>query len=216
MRYRMAYQGLLLLLAAGPLVGRAWAELRFAQPAVDLGKVRSGVPTAHEFTFVCVESHDAEITDVKTSCGCLAPQLTKRAYRAGEKGSLRVELNTLTQPPGPHLWRVQVFYRSEGVTYEMPLKLKAEVVREVSVEPAALVVSGDRAVRREIVVTDVRPRPLTITSVQGTPDLRARVEPPTRDASGRWTCKIVLDVAPPERDGRRDAVLAIYTDDPDY
>src|SRR5262249_40570125 len=153
------------------------ADLRFAEPVVDLGRVRTGVPLSHRFAFVAIGSVDIEITDVKTTCGCLVPRLAKRVYRNGEAGTLAVELNTLSQATGPHLWRVQLFYREEKAAYEMVLQLKADLVREVQVEPSALVLTVDRALQREIIVKDLRPRPFAITSVQASSaNLQPRVE----------------------------------------
>lgn len=213
----LAMLGLCLIVTLGPALGAVQAELRFAQPAVDLGRIRAGVPTTHRFTFVCVDAQHVEITDVKSSCGCLAPRFAKRVYQRGEEGTLLVELNTLSQPAGTHVWRVQVVYRSDGLSYQMNLELKAELVTEVTVQPTALIVSSDRAVQREVIVSDIRPRPLLITAVRGSaPALRARVDHPTRDADGRWMCKIMLDVTPEGPDGRREEVLSIFTDDPDY
>ncbi len=208
--------GLATVASLGPWREEVWADLRFAQPVVDLGRVRSGIPLTHRFAFTCAQG-PVDITEVKTTCGCLAPRLEKRVYQRGEEGTLLVGLNTLSQPAGAHVWRAHVLYRYDGSDYTMELQLKADVVREVTVEPAALMLVGDQPVRREIVLKDVRQRPLTIRSVQGSsPALAARVEPPTRDTEGRWQCKIVLDVTPEGGAGRRDEVLSILTDDPDY
>lgn len=217
MRKNIVLGGLCLILIGSGAVGVARAELRFAQPTVDLGRLRAGVPTVHHFSFSCVDAAHVEITGVKASCGCVTPQLTRRSYRRGEQGTLPVELNTLSQPAGRHVWRVQVFYTCEGLTYELGLELKAELVKEVSVQPSALVVSAASALQRELILTDIRPRPLTITAVRcSARTLSARVEQPTRDAEGRWTCKIVLNVDPEGPEGRHEEMLAIFTDDPDY
>ena len=206
---------LALLCALGPFLGAARADLRFREPAVDLGRIRSGIPLAHRFSFTCAAP--AQITDIRTSCGCLGPRLARRAYQAGEEGAIDIELNTLSQSPGHHVWPVRVFYQSGGGTYEMELQIKAEVVREVLVEPGALAITADRAIQREIAIRDLRPRPFLITAVQASsPALSPRLEPPARDADGRWLCKVVLDILPVGPDGRRDEVLSIFTNDPDY
>jgi hypothetical protein len=205
------------LVVLGGWSSSARAELRFAQPTVELGRVRTGIPLTHSFSFVVVGPAPVEITDINASCGCLAPRLTKRLYQEGEKGTLNVELNTLSQPAGRHAWRIQVLYRVEKLTYEMVLRLNADLVTEVTVQPSALVLSVDRSIQREIVVKDVRPTPFNISAVRvSSAALSARAEPPSRDEAGHWVWRIVLDVKPDGPDGRRDELLGIFTDDPDY
>lgn len=193
----------------------ARADLRVAQPVAELGRVRAGIPLSHRFTFISVGA--THILDVKGSCGCLVPRLNKQSYPAGEQGVLHVELNTLTQPAGPHAWRVQVRYRTGGREGETVLLLKAELIAEILVEPTAIVLFIDRPLQREILIKDLRPRPFLITKAQASsPAIRAQVDTPTRDPEGRWTCKVLLNVTPDGPDGRRDEILSIYTDDPEY
>src|SRR5579864_140328 len=71
---------MLLLLRTAP-VG---AELECPQPVVDKGEVRSGLSLSHRFTFCNRGPEAVEITDVRPSCGCLAPKLEKRNFQASE------------------------------------------------------------------------------------------------------------------------------------
>src|SRR5215470_1757868 len=88
----------------------ARADLAFASPTVDAGEVRSGTPLKRTFTFVNSGSAAVEITDLRTSCGCVKPQLEKRTYAPGEGGEVVLDVHTLSQPAGEHTWRLSVAY----------------------------------------------------------------------------------------------------------
>jgi hypothetical protein len=205
---------LLILGLCGPAVR---ADLRFARTEANLGEVYSGKPLAHDFLFDNPGPEAIEVIDVRAGCGCLTPRLDTRTYRPGERGSLRVEVNTLTQPPGPNTWRVQVTYRCGDAVREVSLALSAEVLVEVSVQPAALNVIADRGVSHEVVVADRRDKPLNVTEVRtSSPHLHARVAEQYRDVLQRWIRKVRLDVADDFPEGRHEEAMTIYTDDPGY
>jgi hypothetical protein len=204
----------ILLLLSGPAAG---AELRFEQPQVDAGRVFSGNALTHTFAFANPGPEPVEITDLHASCGCTTPRMSRRTFQAGERGTVSVEVNTLSQPSGPHTWRVQVSYRSGTIPAEAALDLCATVVTEVTVEPAAMTVFTDRAVGHEVVVTDLRARPFAVTGVCATaPGLTPRLGELHRDGAGHWARTIALDVAGDYPEGRHEEVLAVYTDDPRY
>lgn len=193
------------------------AELRFTQPVVNVGVVRTGTALAQRFSFVNAGARPVEITDAKTDCGCLVPKLDKRTFQPGEEGELRVEVNTLSQPAGPHTWTVHVRGTTDGVAFEMPLQLSAELLTEITVQPPLLAVFTNQAVSHEIRVTDQRPKALTVTAVRASSErLRPRVVDLCRDEKGRQVTKIRLDVSADYADGRHDEAIAIYTDDPAY
>lgn len=203
-------------LAVG-LPGAARAELHFPQPIVSVGEVRGGVPLSQRFDFVNQGPEGVEITGARASCGCLTPRFPQRLYQPGEQGSLLLEVNTLSQPEGSHTWQVELSYRSGSQLSQVPLQIVGRVVREVLVEPPALTVFADRAVRHEVLVTDRRSRPLTITEVQaGSPRLKTCVAEVYRNGAGHAVRRISLEVADDYPEGRHDDVLAIFTDDPDY
>ena len=57
--------------------------------------------------------------------------------RSGEEDVVELVINTLSQAPGPQSWNVRLHYRSEGISKELTLQLRARLIREVLVEPAA-------------------------------------------------------------------------------
>lgn len=208
-----------------PVVAAVWlllptggrAELRFLQPTVHVGVIRSGMPLTHRFVFVNDGAQDLEITEARASCGCLAPRLEKRQFRPGEEGAVMVDINTLSQPAGPHSWTVFVKARSGDAAWEMPLLLGADLVTEVTVQPAFLAIYTDRAATQDFVLTDHRPKAMNVVSVRASsPRLRPRVYDCRRDGPDKTITQIRMSVAEDYPDGRHEEAVFIDTDDPSY
>jgi hypothetical protein len=195
----------------------ARAEIFFAEPTADAGIVRTGTSLRQRFEFVNRGTNAVEILDLRASCGCLTPRLEKRVFVPGEKGTLLLEVNTLTQPAGKHSWNVQVQYRDRDRVQQTQALLTAQLLTEVSVQPAALVIYTDAAVSHELLLSDVRPKPLTVTEVHGSASgLTPSVTEQGRTAGGPLVCRIRLAVAADFPEGRHEAAIRIYTDDPAY
>jgi hypothetical protein len=193
------------------------ADLHFPQPQADVGHVFSGTPLTHCFAFANRGPGPVEITDLRASCGCMTPRLSRRIYQSGEQGELLLQVNTLSQAPGLHTWRLQVTYRSGDTLSEAVVELAAALSTEVEVEPAAVTMFTGGSVEQEIVVTDLRPRPLMITGVRATSSgMAPQLGEPYRDAAGHCAWKIHVAVAPDFSEGRHEEVLGIYTDDTRY
>lgn len=193
------------------------AELRCDEARVDAGEVKAGRPLSQRFTFCNRGPETIEITEVRPSCGCLKPRLEQRRYRRGETGILVLEVNTLTTPAGPNVWRVQLLYAENGQARDLTLGLTAQVTTEIVVQPPALVLHTGTAIGQEVTITDVRPMPLKITAVRTTlPQIRARYGEGRRDEAGRWVQSVRLDVQADCPEGRHDATLHIATSDPTY
>ena len=195
----------------------ARAELEFTSTILDKGEVRAGPPLSHRFTFTNQGSANVEITEIQTSCGCLTPQLSRRQYSPGEKGSVVVEINTLSPTPGPHAWQVKLTCRVGDTIQEIPLVVKARLIREILVEPAAVTMYVDSPIQSEIRLTDLRSQPLSIEAVDtSAPGLQARLVGEEPDASGRLVRKIQLQVKDDFPEGRHEEALRIYSNDPNY
>src|SRR5262249_46450662 len=150
---------------------------------------------SHRFTFRNDGPEHVEITDVRTSCGCLVPRLVKRDLNVGEEGSLLMEVNSLTLTPGSHTWKVNVRYQCGARTVEVPLQVTAAVVAQVTVQPAALTICTEGGATQQLQLTDLRSQPLSVTSVQtSTPGLRASLSDVARDSLGHWVRKINVEV----------------------
>ncbi|HXG13058.1 MAG TPA: DUF1573 domain-containing protein [Gemmataceae bacterium] len=203
------------LLAPDGTAGRA--DLHFPEPTVDVGEVRCGAPLSHRFTFINRGPVPVEILEVRAGCGCLTPRLPQRLWQPGEAGSLLLEVNTLSEEEGPHAWTCQVICQGAGRRFEVPLQIIGRVIAEVTVRPAVLTVFSDSSVGHELVLTDRRPRPLTITELRSTsPRLVPRLTEQTQDDRGHWVRRIRLEVSADYPEGRHEETLNIFTDDPLY
>jgi len=205
------------LVAAVLTFRAARADLYFAEPQANGGTVRSAAPVIHHFTFVNQGPETVQITGVQGSCGCLKPQIAKSSYQAGEQGTLDLEINTLSQAPGPHSWSVRLSYQTGSQPHEVQLQFHARLITEVMVQPATLVVYAEKAAGHEVIVTDLRKRPLTVTDVRGSSaGLKPQVAERSRDRKGHTIYRIRLEVAEDYPEGRHDETLHIYSDDAVY
>jgi hypothetical protein len=202
-------------LAPDGTAGRA--DLHFLEPAADVGEAHSGAPLVHRFAFVNRGPAPVEIVEVRASCGCLTPRLTQRVYQPGESGTLLLEVHTLSQEEGPHTWTCQVTCQSAGRRFDVPLQMSGRIIAEVTVRPAVLTVFADSAVGHELVLTDRRPRPLNVTGLESSsPRLTPRLTEQGRDEQGHWVRKVRLEIAADYPEGRHEASIHLFTDDPLY
>jgi hypothetical protein len=195
----------------------ARADLECAQPVVEKGEVRSGVSLSHRFSLVNRGSDTVEITDVRPSCGCLAPKLEYRRLLPGESGDLVLEVNTLTQPAGAHSWRETIRYTTAGVEKELPLYIAARIVTEISVEPPSLAIYTDTAIKREITILDRRTEPLIVRSVQASsPYILTHLGELRRNDAGHWVRSIQVEVTADCPYGNHAETLLVCTSDATY
>jgi hypothetical protein len=184
------------------------ADLLFPVKTVD-----RGLPLAQPFHFVNQGPADVEINGLRASCGCLKPKLDKRSWKPGEKGSLLLEIHTLGQSAGAHSWQLHVTYRSAAMDRSATLELRGQVVTEITVQPAALTLFTTQRGRHEIVLTDRRQHPLTLTGVHTTcPHLHAQTRPST---DPRVTI-VGLDLDGDFPNGRHEEAVILLTDDTMY
>ncbi len=194
-------------------VAAAADPLSAPDPVLDAGTVRVGPPLVRRFAFTNAGPDPLTITDVRSSCGCLAPRLAKRVYGPGERGELAVEVNTLSQPVGPHRWAFTLAYRCGATAGERTLELTADLKQEIEVAPAAVAFHGDGPLSAVVAVRDPRPKPLAVTAAAASaPFLRATAV--ADGGPGRWAVRV--EVAGDCPDGRHAETVTITTDDPDY
>ena len=87
---------LLMGLAAGSpaAVAKEWAQKMFATTAHDFGHVARGSKTEFAFEIQNQYEEDVHIADVRSSCGCTTPTITKGTLKTWEKGAIVATLNT--------------------------------------------------------------------------------------------------------------------------
>lgn len=191
---------LALALAAPP------EPLQIEQRVLDAGEVKIGPSLTRRFAFVNAGGEPLTVTELKASCGCATPTLARRIYEPGERGELSLEVNTLSQPAGPHRWPLVVSYKCGNQTAAVTVELTARLVQEIEVTPAAVAFQGVASV--VVTIRDRRTRPLRLQGTRASlPFVHATVED---DGSVR------VAVAADCPDGRHAATVTIATDDPAY
>jgi hypothetical protein len=86
---------LLLLATAAPLVNaKEWAQKMFKATRHDFGHVAHGSKASFSFEVTNPYEEDVHIADVRTSCGCTTPTITKNTLKSWEKGAILATLNT--------------------------------------------------------------------------------------------------------------------------
>lgn len=195
----------------------AQAELRFTDPVVNKGEVFSGQRVAERFHFVNTGPHPITILDIHTGCGCLKPILAQRTFAPGEEGTLFLELNTLAQPAGPHAWQAQVRYQEGPWKADVAVEIDAVLQVQVTVDPPALNLIVEKGVGHDLVVTDIRSKPLKLAGASATsPHILTQVRGSSTDAKGHVRRTVHLEVTGDFPEGRHDEIVTIYTSDPGY
>jgi hypothetical protein len=194
-----------LAIAADPLAA--------SQSAIDAGEVRVGPPLVRRFSFSNTAAEPLTITEVKSSCGCLAPKLSKRVFAPGERGELAVEVNTLSQPVGQQRWAFTLSYHCGGAASEQTFALTARLFKEVEISPAAVAFQGDGEMTSHVTIVDRRPRPLRVQAVTAS---AGYLKATGADKAADGSVHLALHVAADCPEGRHAESVSIMTDDPDY
>jgi hypothetical protein len=192
-------------------------ELSFAEPTVQVGKVYTGVPLSHRFAFQNTSAQALRITDVHTHCGCSIPRLALRVYEPGAKGFLDLEVLTLTQPAGPHNFSAHIEYQIGDVRKETEVNLQANLISELLIEPAKLVVPADHVERHPFTLTEARALPVQIIEARtSVPYVGVRLADPRRSENGRWARTLRLTAQPELSAGKHEGLIDLYTTDSRY
>src|SRR6188768_148960 len=85
---------LLFTLAPGFCSAKEWAQKMFAATNHDFGHVARGAKAEFAFEIQNLYEEDVHIADVRTSCGCTTPTVTKATLKSWEKASIIATLNT--------------------------------------------------------------------------------------------------------------------------
>lgn len=190
------------------------AELTCPKPEVSLGTLKTGPAISHRFDLHAPLASPILIEGIHGSCGCARYHLSHRRLEAGQGGQLHVELNTLTATPGENEWTFRVRYRveREGALQELTLRLRAQVVREVMVQPPQLALSTSGVAEQELRVTDGRARPLRLLrTVTSSPHLEVE-----RLEEGPGVVRLKVRLGPGAPIGEAEETITLYTDDSEY
>lgn len=81
-------------LVAPAAAAREWAQKMFQVANHDFGHVARGAKAEFAFEVQNLYEEDIHIADVRTSCGCTTPTITKPTLKTWEKGAIVATLNT--------------------------------------------------------------------------------------------------------------------------
>lgn len=197
------------MLAAGMLLILATANpLTAVPPSMDAGRQYAGQRLSRQFELVNSGDEPLTIVGLRASCGCAAPLIDRKVLPPHSRTVVTLEINTLSQPAGPVRWSVAAEWQAGDQSGRLTWELTAQLVREIELQPAALALAGDPTLSHEIVLTDRRPNPLTITGV--------------RSEAGRVTAEILPDrrirvrISEQCPAGSHSDHLALSTNDPKY
>lgn len=111
------------LIAAAPAASaKPWAEKMFAVRTHDFGHVARGAKAEFAFEIQNLYEEEVHIVDVKTSCGCTTPSVSKNTLKTWEKGTVVATLNT----------RSFVGQRTSTLTVVIDKPFHAEVALNIS------------------------------------------------------------------------------------
>lgn len=91
---------LLVLLSACLLSLTAHGQIQFTEMVWDFGEIEEGVQATHVFAFKNSGSTQAQLQNVRASCGCTTPRWTREAIAPGKTGEIEVTYNSKGRP-GP-------------------------------------------------------------------------------------------------------------------
>jgi Protein of unknown function (DUF1573) len=94
MHRKVAIAIALLTLVPAAASAKEWAQKMFVQTSHDFGHVARGAKAEFAFELQNVYEEDVHIADVRTSCGCTSPTITKPTLKTWEKGAIVATLNT--------------------------------------------------------------------------------------------------------------------------
>jgi len=193
--------------------------LSFRQYAVDLGPVHPTLIANGTFVFTNRGTQPVEDVRVKTSCGCLVPDLKQTRYEPGEEGRIVLRVQPANEKPGSRELFADVSY-SDPEPREVRLTFKLEIPeQQMTVTPPKLMIrhpEGSEPTDVKFVVADGRKKPFEVTEVRSTSDLvSVEIDERQVNSSGVWEQTIHATIAGALPKGRSHTILRIMTTDVD-
>ena len=84
----------IVLACAAPAAAKPWAQKMFSVTSHDFGHLARGSKAEFAFELENPYEEDVHILDVRSSCGCTVPTVTKPTLKTWEKGAIVATLNT--------------------------------------------------------------------------------------------------------------------------
>jgi hypothetical protein len=212
---RLAIALALLSVAAQPAPAKEWAQKMFKMTSHDFGHVPHGAKAEVAFELQNLYEEDIHIADVRTSCGCTTPTVTKATLKTWEKGSIIATLNTKSYL-GQRNSTLTVII-DKPFYAEVPLTIAGYIHSDIEFQPGA-VSFGDVAigtpVEQKVTITYRGRTAWQITDVRSAnPHFEVELSDPMRQA-GLLTYTMTARLKEDAPAGTIQDSLTIVTSDP--
>lgn len=206
---------LLLVATAAPLASaKEWAQKMFKLTRHDFGHVAHGSKSAFAFEVTNLYEEDVHIADVRTSCGCTTPTVTKNTLKSWEKGAILATLNTQSFS-GQRSATITVVI-DKPYYAEVQLVVTANIHTDVEFQPGAVSfgnVDQGAAAEKEVLVTYYGRNTWQIRDVQSAnQNLEVELGEPIRQPD-RVTYKMVVRLKDSAPAGYLSDSLTLITSD---
>jgi hypothetical protein len=206
---------LVVLLGSSTAPAKEWAQKMFDTTSHDFGHVARGSKTQFAFQIENQYEEDVHIADVRTSCGCTTPTITKPTLKTWEKGAIVATLNT-TAFLG-HRTSTLTVVIDKPFYAEVQLNLSGTIHGDVDFQPGAVGfgdVDQGAGAAQEIAVTYYGRQAWHITDVRSAnPHLEVELSEPRRLANG-VTYKMSVRLKGNAPAGPIQETLTLVTNDP--
>lgn len=183
-----------------------------AEPEIDFGQARTGEVLEKEFVLENRGNETLKIRDIKTSCGCTAPDNASMTIPAGERKTLKIVLD-LKDKTGPQNQYVTLS-TNDPERRSFSLKLSGEAVPDIVVSPRTLNLmqkTPDARHQGEILLTSTRGEPFQVKKVTANRD---RVTAEVIPGEDGMSARILVTPRPQKGQGHFTDVLEIDTSNP--
>jgi hypothetical protein len=203
-----------LLLAADGASAKEWAQKMFKVMRHDFGHVAHGSKQSFGFEVTNLYEEDVHIADVRTSCGCTSPSITKNTLKSWEKGSILATLNTQSFSGQRHATITVVI--DKPYYAEVQLLVTVNIHNDIEISPGVVSfgnVDQGTAVEREVTVTYYGRNTWQIKDVQSSnQNLEVELSEPMRQAD-RVSYRMVVRLKDSAPAGYLNDALTLVSND---
>ena len=121
---------------------KAVPKISFEKEVYDFGELAVRQKGKAEFRFKNIGQALLKIVEIKATCGCTVPSLSKKEYEPGEEGLIKIEYSGQNKP-GTASKHISVL-TNDPENSKIQLTIKAEIVQFIAVTPEKLEFSLDK------------------------------------------------------------------------
>ena len=204
------------LVAAAPCgAAQEWATKMFSETSHNFGTVARGSKTEHRFVFRNLYKEDLHVSNVRSSCGCTSPEVTKRDLKTHETAEIVAKFNTRTFL-GQHGATVTVTF-DKPFYAEVQLRVAGNIRSDVTFDPPFVDLGNvdlGKGVERTVRVTHVGGSAWQINDVRSANSMFEVVLSKPLRTSTQTAYDLTLRLKPDSPAGYVKGQLILVTDDP--